>query len=88
VHFRRRDEFFLLSKALPQNASREEDDRRLRGSLARLNTDRLNDCFWSFADIARRSDEGRYNEITLVSPNRAAMAVSVAFVLHDLIKEN
>jgi diketogulonate reductase-like aldo/keto reductase len=40
----RRDEIFLVSKVLPQNASRRGTILACDGSLARLNTDRL-DCY-------------------------------------------
>lgn len=40
----RRDEVFLVSKVLPQNASREGTIAACHGSLARLKTDRL-DCY-------------------------------------------
>jgi diketogulonate reductase-like aldo/keto reductase len=40
----RRDEVFLVSKVLPQNASRRGTIAACEGSLARLNTDRL-DCY-------------------------------------------
>jgi diketogulonate reductase-like aldo/keto reductase len=40
----RRDEIFLVSKVLPQNASRNGTISACDSSLARLNTDRL-DCF-------------------------------------------
>lgn len=40
----RRDEVFLVSKVLPQNASREGTLRACEHSLARLRTDRL-DCY-------------------------------------------
>jgi diketogulonate reductase-like aldo/keto reductase len=39
-----RDEVFLVSKVLPQNASRKGTVAACEGSLARLNTDRL-DCY-------------------------------------------
>jgi diketogulonate reductase-like aldo/keto reductase len=39
-----RDEVFLVSKVLPQNASRKGTISACEGSLARLNTDRL-DCY-------------------------------------------
>src|SRR5215469_3429097 len=40
----RRDEVFLVSKVLPQNASRSGTRRACEASLARLRTDRL-DCY-------------------------------------------
>jgi diketogulonate reductase-like aldo/keto reductase len=40
----RRDEVFLVSKVLPQNASRKGTLAACEGSLTRLNTDRL-DCY-------------------------------------------
>ena len=40
----RRDEVFLVSKVLPENASRKGTIAACEGSLARLNTDRL-DCY-------------------------------------------
>src|SRR6476620_513142 len=40
----RRDEVFLVSKVLPQNASRRGTIAACEGSLARLETDRL-DCY-------------------------------------------
>jgi len=40
----RRDEVFLVSKVLPQDASRAGTVAACVGSLARLNTDRL-DCY-------------------------------------------
>jgi diketogulonate reductase-like aldo/keto reductase len=40
----RRDKVFLVSKVLPQNASRRGTIAACEGSLARLNTDRL-DCY-------------------------------------------
>src|SRR6059058_4997129 len=40
----RRDEVFLVSKVLPQNASRSGTVAACERSLARLNTDRL-DCY-------------------------------------------
>jgi diketogulonate reductase-like aldo/keto reductase len=39
-----RDEIFLVSKVLPQNASRKGTIEACEGSLRRLNTDRL-DCY-------------------------------------------
>src|SRR4051812_27479480 len=41
---KRRDEVFLVSKVLPQNASRTGTIAACEGSLARLGTDRL-DCY-------------------------------------------
>jgi diketogulonate reductase-like aldo/keto reductase len=40
----RRDEVFLVSKVLPENASRSGTRMACEGSLARRNTDRL-DCY-------------------------------------------
>src|SRR5581483_4075033 len=40
----RRDEVYLVSKVLPQNASRKGTIAACEGSLARLNTDHL-DCY-------------------------------------------
>src|ERR1700748_1083051 len=65
----RRDEVFLVSKVLPQNASRSGTVAACERSLARLRTDRL-DCYllhWrgqypledTFADFERLQGEGK-----------------------------
>jgi diketogulonate reductase-like aldo/keto reductase len=65
----RRDEVFLVSKVLPENASRAGTVQACEGSLARLRTDRL-DCYlmhWrgdypleeTFAAFERLVDDGK-----------------------------
>src|SRR5439155_1121929 len=66
----RRDQVFLVSKVLPQNASRAGARRACEASLRRLRTDRL-DCYllhWP----------GRHP-----APGRARLPRALAWTLHD-----